>query len=334
MKSLSKVQEKFVEYMLCDEAGVTDKGLGLRNKLYIAPTGTGRDNLVLYYVRDYFSNYCRKVRDQFGFCKVLVLVNGSESLYRLKEKFEAMNTGIRLSTVDEFRRDWTGNVVFALASEDSFYGKAAPFSLLLVEEVFDVPVQTYKNIFSKISRRQSPFPTVIGVACCDCEERKTYLRDLFDTFTLEVSVQDQICAKEVFDFLQFVDIYQDGRRFFSSGFCSWAEVYEKRDSVWVCVAGTEGYSDSEDSGRLLTVGSKESCFEAGYTFLKSHETIESYSHRENMVKKGPTEAQLKNIFSTEEYENVSVLHLNRYEVSCMIGHSINRSHVKKCSEYV
>jgi hypothetical protein len=234
-----------------------------------------------------------------------------------------MNTGIHFSTVDEFRRDWTGNVVFALASEDSFYGKAAPFSLLLVEEVFDVPDQTYKNIFSKISRRQSPFPTVIGVACCDCEERKTYLRDLFDTFTLEVSVQDQICAKEVFDFLQFVDIYQDGRRFFSSGFCSWAEVYEKRDSVWVCVAGTEGYSDSEDSGRLLTVGSKESCFEAGYTFLMSHETIESYSHRENMVKKGPTEAQFKNRRSATAPGVVCFLYKTYYLIAVLEFEVIN-----------
>ena len=113
---------------------------------------------------------------------------------------------------------------------------------------------------------------------------------------------------------QWVDMYLDGKSFFSSGFNAWGGVFEFQEE-WFAVGGLQ-------TGKLeiLAQGDKLQCFAASDDWLNEYETDDTVYKSKSWLNEEPTKKQFASLPRNFRLD----FNMTRYRASTLIGFGRNK----------
>ena len=121
---------------------------------------------------------------------------------------------------------------------------------------------------------------------------------------------------------QWVDLFLDGKSYYSSGFNAWGGVFSYKDT-WIALGGNHS-----DQVEVLSRGDRVQCLASADDWLNAFETEDTVYKSKSWLHEEPTGKQFASLPSHFRLD----FSMTRYRASTLIGFRKNKSAIKKACE--
>ncbi len=152
------------------------------NTLAVAPTGAGKTVIL--------SALIKEVLKEHPNYKVLVLAHRNELISQNREKFLKIYQGASTSVVNAAKKDWSGQVVFAMEQTLTRYNNLSDMpniDLLIIDEAHHAPADGYVRIINKAQISNENI-LLFGVTATPNRGDKIGLGEVFDNCAYEITL--------------------------------------------------------------------------------------------------------------------------------------------------
>ncbi|MFK7973667.1 MAG: DEAD/DEAH box helicase family protein [Rickettsiaceae bacterium] len=152
------------------------------NTLAVAPTGAGKTVIL--------SALIKEVLKEHPNYKVLVLAHRNELISQNREKFLKIYQGASTSVVNAAKKDWSGQVVFAMEQTLTRYNNLSDMpniDLLIIDEAHHAPADGYVRIIKK-AQSLNEDALLFGVTATPNRGDKIGLGEVFDNCAYEITL--------------------------------------------------------------------------------------------------------------------------------------------------